>query len=187
MILHIHKLFSAAPGLRRWRYYCFYCIQAALALLTKMIEVERSTVSHNDPYDSVLPSPFSESNDCNVTQDKLKEICELSIQVFEWIELKAAKRCAEVVRHFLQRSAGYKKQSSDGRTRQLQRDEDEISLNNQGSRHVADAYTDDLPYALDGSSPQECETIFNSDFQPCLNSWTNLADNFLLLNDIGGE
>jgi hypothetical protein len=78
MVVHIHQLFRLAPSLRRWSYYCFYCLQATLVLLMRITD-----------------EPFAEG-----IEDS-KSLCELSIQIFEQIELKAAKRCAEIVRQVL--------------------------------------------------------------------------------------
>jgi hypothetical protein len=78
MIVHIHQLFTLAPSLRRWSYYCFYCLQATLVLLMKLTD-----------------EPFAEEI------ETLKSLCGLSVQVFEQIELKAAKRCAEIVQRVM--------------------------------------------------------------------------------------
>jgi hypothetical protein len=85
MIVHIHELFMLAPSLRRWSYYCFYCLQATLVLFTKITD-----------------EPSSEGT------ESLKALCQLSIQVFEHIKLKAAKRCAEIVRQVLDQLVGRK-------------------------------------------------------------------------------
>lgn len=74
IILHIHDLFQAAPNLRRWRYYCYYCLQATLVLLIKLID-----------------EPVGEQSRNIVTK------CHLSIAIFKQIELKVAQRCAELV------------------------------------------------------------------------------------------
>lgn len=78
MVLHIHDIFQQAPSLSRWSYYCYYCLQATLVLLMRVLE---------EP-----------------TLDEtaiIARICETSVHIFEQIELKASKRCAEVVRHVL--------------------------------------------------------------------------------------
>ncbi|RVX74754.1 hypothetical protein B0A52_01031 [Exophiala mesophila] len=74
IILHIHGLFQVAPNLRRWRYYCYYCLQATLVLLIKLVD-----------------EPLAEQNRSIVAK------CHLSIVIFKQIELKVAQRCAELV------------------------------------------------------------------------------------------
>lgn len=77
MINHIHRSFQIAPGLRRWSYYCFYCLQAILVLLPQ--------------------------TDGDKAANDL--LCTRAVEVFEQIKLKASQRCAEVVRHYLRRRA----------------------------------------------------------------------------------
>lgn len=77
MIIHIHRSFELAPGLRRWSYYCFYCLQATLVLLPQTAD--------------------------SVASDDL--LCKRAVEVFEHIKLKASQRCAEVVRQYLRRRA----------------------------------------------------------------------------------
>ena len=101
MISHIHALFSLAPSLRRWSYYCFYCLQSTLVLLTKMIEEDNGsnvgqTASPPATQDSVSRTETKERGD-------LVGFCELSMKIFDQIELEAARRCARVVRKFLDR------------------------------------------------------------------------------------
>jgi hypothetical protein len=73
-------LFEAAPWLKRWRYYCYYCLQATLVLLTKVID-----------------EPLAKE-----TED-IVQVCELSVNIFGQIDLKAAKRCAEIVAGLIER------------------------------------------------------------------------------------
>ncbi|OJJ82586.1 uncharacterized protein ASPGLDRAFT_59563 [Aspergillus glaucus CBS 516.65] len=80
IILHVHGLFEAAPCLMRWRYYCYYCLQATLVLLMKVID-----------------EPAAEETKGIVAA------CQLSISVFRQINLKAAKRCAEIVTQIIER------------------------------------------------------------------------------------
>jgi hypothetical protein len=77
MITHIHRSFEIAPGLRRWSYYCFYCLQATLVLLLQTAD--------------------------SMASDDL--MCRRAVEVFEQIKLKASQRCAEVVRQYLRRHA----------------------------------------------------------------------------------
>jgi hypothetical protein len=78
MVLHIHDIFQKAPSLSRWSYYCYYCLQATLVLLMR-----------------VLDEPTLEKAATTAS------ICETSVQIFEQIELKASKRCADIVRYVL--------------------------------------------------------------------------------------
>ncbi|KAJ5662653.1 uncharacterized protein N7477_010269 [Penicillium maclennaniae] len=80
IILHVHGLFEAAPCLRQWRYYCYYCLQATLVLLMKVID-----------------EPAGEETKEIVT------VCQLSVSVFRQINLRAAKRCAEIVTQIIER------------------------------------------------------------------------------------
>ncbi|KAH9207575.1 fungal-specific transcription factor domain-containing protein [Leptodontidium sp. 2 PMI_412] len=102
MISHIHALFSLAPSLRRWSYYCFYCLQSTLVLLTSMIEEDngrnasQTAASLPATQDTVSRTETKERGD-------LLSFCELSMKIFHQIELEAAKRCARVVRKFLDR------------------------------------------------------------------------------------
>ncbi|VUC22716.1 unnamed protein product [Clonostachys rosea] len=94
MIRHIYKLFETAPRLRRWSYYCFYCLQATLVLLPKVAESHyiRRNVHH------VHGSP------CSCQWSKYRQdwkICSLSFKIFEMIDLKASQTCGEAVRRFL--------------------------------------------------------------------------------------
>lgn len=82
MITHIHQSFETAPGLRRWSYYCFYCLQATLVLLPQ-------------------------TADDNAAHDLL---CKRAVEVFEQIKLKVSQRCAKVVRQFLGRRAKRQRQ-----------------------------------------------------------------------------
>ncbi|KAH8801443.1 fungal-specific transcription factor domain-containing protein [Xylogone sp. PMI_703] len=73
MISYIHRIFELAPSVRKWSYYCYYCLQAMLPILAKIIN-----------------EPKGEN-----TED-LVHICSLGVQVFKQINLKAAERCAEI-------------------------------------------------------------------------------------------
>ncbi|KAF9699532.1 hypothetical protein EKO04_002477 [Ascochyta lentis] len=78
MIMHIHRSFELAPGLRRWSYYCFYCLQATLILLPQ-------SADDRDGVDDLF--------------------CARAVEVFEQIKLKASQRCADVVRQYLRKRA----------------------------------------------------------------------------------
>ncbi|OBT81483.1 hypothetical protein VE02_09266, partial [Pseudogymnoascus sp. 03VT05] len=73
MIRHIYSSFKAVPDLRKWTYYCFYCLQATLTLLIKLVD-----------------EPLLESN------LSMAELCELSIDVFQQIDLRSADQCAKM-------------------------------------------------------------------------------------------
>lgn len=92
MITHIHRSFEIAPGLRRWSYYCFYCLQATLVLLAQTAG--------------------------EISSDDL--MCKRAVEVFEQIKLKASQRCAQVVRQYLRRRTKLrqKRQEEDTRTEQ---------------------------------------------------------------------
>ena len=101
MIRHIHGLFILAPGLRRWSYYCFYCLQAALVILLKVADDQyRSRRQHRDGGPSLPGVDPSLQVDSGTVQED-RRLCNLAIDIFERIELKASQRCADVVRHFL--------------------------------------------------------------------------------------
>jgi hypothetical protein len=87
MITHIYRSFEIAPRLRRWSYYCFYCLQATLVLLPQTAD--------------------------SIASDDL--ICRRAVKVFEQIKLKASQRCAEVVRQYLGRrdTSRHKRQKQD--------------------------------------------------------------------------
>ncbi|OBT80547.1 hypothetical protein VF21_00341 [Pseudogymnoascus sp. 05NY08] len=74
MIRHIYSSFKAVPDLRKWTYYCFYCLQATLTLLIKLVD-----------------EPLLESN------LSMAELCELSIDVFQQIDLRSADQCAKML------------------------------------------------------------------------------------------
>ncbi|KAI8932081.1 hypothetical protein NX059_010967 [Plenodomus lindquistii] len=106
MIEHIHQSFEIAPGLRRWSYYCFYCLQAVLVLLPKVADdFARYRRQHRvrRVHDADTSDPSLESNVAIV--EKHKRLCDMAIEVFEKIQLKASRRCADVVRQFLERWA----------------------------------------------------------------------------------
>lgn len=110
MINHIHRLFKMAPNLRRWSYYCFYCLQATLILLASLIDVERA--GRRTPGCATTTQDNQSAKDIQTfTEEALKAGCELSIAIFEQIELKAARRCAEVVRRFLGKWAARRRQA----------------------------------------------------------------------------
>ncbi|KIW99996.1 uncharacterized protein Z518_10924 [Rhinocladiella mackenziei CBS 650.93] len=101
MISHIHELFTLAPSLRRWSYYCFYCLQATLVLLTKLTEDDNEC--RENQRRSSPPIQDLELRNQSESRRDLKSFCHLSIGIFEQIELKAANRCVQVVRKFLNR------------------------------------------------------------------------------------
>ncbi|EXJ71188.1 uncharacterized protein A1O5_06182 [Cladophialophora psammophila CBS 110553] len=96
MVKHIHHIFRLAPSLRRWSYYCFYCLQAILVLLTKIIADDNAPCARP-------PSHERASSEANRLAEAATDMscCEIGIRIFEQIELKASQRCAEVVRRFL--------------------------------------------------------------------------------------
>lgn len=73
MIRHIHRTFELAPGLRRWSYYCCYCLQAILILLPELVED-----NHQPHHGHVIDHPQTTLN-----------------------KDKASQKCADVVRQFL--------------------------------------------------------------------------------------
>lgn len=83
MITHIHRSFELAPGLRRWSFYCLYCLQATLVLLPQ-------SADNRDAADDIF--------------------CARAVEVFEQIKLKASQRCAEVVRQYLRKRAEARQQ-----------------------------------------------------------------------------
>jgi hypothetical protein len=87
MIVHIHRSFELAPGLRRWSYYCFYCLQATLVLLPQ-------SADDRDAADYLF--------------------CIRAVEVFEQIKLKASQRCADVVRQYLQKRAKARQKQKQG-------------------------------------------------------------------------
>ncbi|EGU72926.1 hypothetical protein FOXB_16564 [Fusarium oxysporum f. sp. conglutinans Fo5176] len=98
MIRHIHELLALAPHLRRWTYYCFYCLQATLVILLKVADDQhcsrrRQRRMSND-------SRALGQVDHETVEDDRK-LCNLAVEVFDLIRLKASQRCADVVRHFL--------------------------------------------------------------------------------------
>lgn len=101
MISHIHELFSLAPSLRRWSYYCFYCLQSTLVLLAKLTE-EDTRISQNQDMSPSTGLNSTLCKDSKVQQDLLS-LCKLSIIIFHQIELEAAKCCAQLVQKFLDR------------------------------------------------------------------------------------
>ncbi|KIW23689.1 uncharacterized protein PV07_11869 [Cladophialophora immunda] len=104
MIQHVHELFRLAPSLRRWSYYCFYCLQATLVLLTNITN-DNSASCHQDPH---APNYLSTGHDASglglsrSIEDDL-HLCEMSVQILQQIELKASRRCAEHVSRFLEK------------------------------------------------------------------------------------
>lgn len=79
IIVHVYGLFGVAPCLKRWRYYCYYCLQATLVLLMQIID-----------------EPAAEETQEIVT------VCQLAVSVFGQIKLKAAKRCAELATQIIE-------------------------------------------------------------------------------------
>ncbi|KAF2844766.1 hypothetical protein T440DRAFT_302203 [Plenodomus tracheiphilus IPT5] len=104
MIEHIYRSFEVAPALRRWSYYCFYCLHGTLVLLSKVaddyahhrrqVRTERGTG---------WSGPHSGSNIDTTMVEKDRFFCGLAIEIFEKIQLKASQRCADVVRQFLRK------------------------------------------------------------------------------------
>lgn len=101
MISHIHQIFQIAPSLRRWSYYCFYCLQAVLVLMMTMVDDNSQTYRRRES--TPLWIDVTELGDGSENQYDLQYYCELSINIFEQLRLKAAERCAQVVRSFLGR------------------------------------------------------------------------------------
>lgn len=79
IILHVHGLFQAAPNLRRWKYYCFYCLQATLVLLVTLVD-----------------EPLAEETQALIMP------CKLSVTIFKQFDLKAGRRCADMVARVLE-------------------------------------------------------------------------------------
>lgn len=98
MIRHIHKLLALAPHLRRWTYYCFYCLQATLVILLKVADDQHCS-RHRQRKKSNDSRAFGQVDHETVEDDR--NLCNLAVEVFELIRLKASQRCADVVRHFL--------------------------------------------------------------------------------------
>ncbi|EXA28691.1 hypothetical protein FOVG_19718 [Fusarium oxysporum f. sp. pisi HDV247] len=113
-IRHIHKLFSLAPGLRRWSYYCFYCLQSTLVLLLKVADDQYSR-NRQQRRAGNQPSSLSplESDPGRAEEDR--KLCQLAVEVFESIKLKSSQRCADVVRQFLhKRSSSTRRERGQG-------------------------------------------------------------------------
>ncbi|EXJ71813.1 uncharacterized protein A1O5_05623 [Cladophialophora psammophila CBS 110553] len=77
-IVHLHWLLRAAPKLRRWGYYCYYCLQATLVIYLRLID---------DPFGPEAADMIA--------------LCRFSIETFDALHIPAAKRCAEVFRRAL--------------------------------------------------------------------------------------
>src|SRR5687768_5051094 len=75
-IRHIHKLFTLAPGLRRWSYYCFYCLQSTLVLLLKVADDQHSR--HRQRYARNQPNPLSSLEADRKTVEEDRKICQLA-------------------------------------------------------------------------------------------------------------
>ncbi|CAI6095980.1 unnamed protein product [Clonostachys chloroleuca] len=101
MIRHIYRLFKSAPYLRRWSYYCFYCLQATLVILPKVaddLDLSRYQQQENA---CLVPTPLSSTQaDGEIIEDDVG-LCSMAVEIFEKIELKASQRCAIVVRQIL--------------------------------------------------------------------------------------
>jgi hypothetical protein len=103
MIRHVHELFTLAPSLRRWTYYCFYCLQATLVLLASITgdrpeyHLQSGFSSKSTPTD--LPASGSP---IKCTQEDDTRLCEMAVEIFRNIELKASRQCAEHVHRFLE-------------------------------------------------------------------------------------
>jgi hypothetical protein len=113
MISHIHRSFELVPGLRRWSYYCFYCLQATLVLLPKVaddysrarhLRRQRRAGAGSDEPGQRPPLPAPESNTARMEGEDVK-FCRMAVAIFEQIKLKASQRCADVVRQFLEKWA----------------------------------------------------------------------------------
>lgn len=98
MIRHIHRLLTLAPHLRRWTYYCFYCLQAVLAILPQVTNDYSRTQSRISEEANI--STGSRQGNKEPDEDDRK-LCNLAIEIFEQIKLKASQRCADVIRHYL--------------------------------------------------------------------------------------
>lgn len=103
MIRHVHELFRLAPSLRRWSYYCFYCLQATLVLLANITDCDHDRAF--PPIDSGTASVELQASEKPIKVSPVDDscLCEMSVQIFQQIELKASKRCAEHVHHFLEK------------------------------------------------------------------------------------
>ncbi|KAK3900157.1 hypothetical protein C8A05DRAFT_36205 [Staphylotrichum tortipilum] len=109
MISHIHQCFELEPALRRWSYYCFYCLQATLVLLPKVAD-DYTTASHDRPNgvnDTPAPPPPAALDPTNNTDSAAaaadSTACRLAVEIFAQIRLKASQRCADLVRQFLEK------------------------------------------------------------------------------------
>lgn len=164
MITHIHQSFEIAPGLRRWSYYCFYCLQATLVLLPQTTD--------------------------SMASDDL--LCKRAVEVFEQIKLKASQRCAEVVRQYLRRRATtpHKRQKQDDGTHEAaHRDADSPSANpslmpqHTGNLHSARQSAPDPAQDVDQTlaSGQDCDanaaSVFS--FDEGTASWPSISPNTL--------
>ncbi|KAL6705917.1 hypothetical protein ACN47E_006196 [Coniothyrium glycines] len=98
MITHIHCLFRLAPEPRRWTYYCFYCLQATLVLLPKVARDHCAHLPRLKPGVKLAGDPPDVALDNRLNDERL---CRAAVVVFEQIKLKASRRCADVVRQFL--------------------------------------------------------------------------------------
>lgn len=121
MILHIHESLEQTPSLRRWMYYCFYCIHASLCLLLKITDVDSQSLPSQDLDNQLHTLLEVDSKPNKTTTSDLRGLCELSIQVFKRIDLKASQRCAEVVRCVLDRWDNQKLERHDENTHQSRR------------------------------------------------------------------
>ncbi|KAH7109204.1 fungal-specific transcription factor domain-containing protein [Dactylonectria macrodidyma] len=101
MIRHIYSLFALAPGLRRWSYYCFYCLHATLVILPKVADDYHRSRHRQQSSANDLSNPQPSVEVDRRTSEEDRRLCRLAIDIFDQIELKASQRCADVVRQFL--------------------------------------------------------------------------------------
>ncbi|KAF1980321.1 hypothetical protein BU23DRAFT_445114 [Bimuria novae-zelandiae CBS 107.79] len=102
MISHIHRSFKLAPSLRRWSYYCFYCLQATLVLLSKVADTYSCSRRERRHRDADTRSSLQPAPELDATRvEEGDRLCSLAVDIFEQIKLKASQRCADVVRQFL--------------------------------------------------------------------------------------
>ncbi|CAH0022521.1 unnamed protein product [Clonostachys rhizophaga] len=156
MIRHIYRLFKSAPYLRRWSYYCFYCLQATLVILPKVAD-DLDLSRYQQQKDACLvPSPLSSTQaDREMIEDDVG-LCNMAVEVFEKIELKASQRCAIVVRQIL--DSWEAKQRND----KLDASHTSISVENCGVQRSTSTRV--APEHLaDSSSSSSTDTIINEE------------------------
>ncbi|CAG9950245.1 unnamed protein product [Clonostachys rosea f. rosea IK726] len=156
MIRHIYRLFKSAPYLRRWSYYCFYCLQATLVILPRVADYLDISQCQQQKNACLVPTPPSSTQ---ADGDMIEEdvgLCNMAVEVFEKIELKASQRCAIVVRQILDSWEAKKRNDS------LNTGHTSISVDNCGVRRSTPTRV--LPEHPADSSSSSCNpSIINED------------------------